>query len=124
MKRPIKRWLCVSRILVAIHLALTGCNSYPAHESALSASNVNTVVETQVINFVGPMDLTIQLKSSDNFETAEMMDNSGKVHHLKQTVAASGVRLANDKGVSIHFKRGEGVVELVKGKPISITEYK
>lgn len=40
-------------------LALTGCNSYPAHESALSASNVNTVVATQVINFVGPMDLTI-----------------------------------------------------------------
>ncbi|WP_216936285.1 MULTISPECIES: MliC family protein [unclassified Acinetobacter] len=105
-------------------LVLTGCNSYPTHESPSLTLNANTTIETQVINFVGPMDLTIQLKSSDNFETAEMIDNSGKVHHLKQTVAASGVRLANDEGVSIHFKRGEGVVELVKGKPISITEFK
>ncbi|TSH73985.1 lysozyme inhibitor [Acinetobacter sp. RF15A] len=108
-------------------LALAGCNSSPPQPTESTPpveSTPSTPAETQVINFVGPMDLTIQLKSSDNFETAEMTDNSGKVHHLKQTVAASGVRLANDQGVSIHFKRGEGVVELVKGKPINITEYK
>lgn len=105
-------------------LALAGCNSSPTQVTSPVESVPSTPAETQVINFVGPMDLTIQLKSSDNFETAEMTDNSGRVHHLKQTVAASGVRLANDQGVSIHFKRGEGVVEFVKGKPISITEYK
>ena len=105
-------------------LALAGCNSYPIQTTNPVESVPSTPAETQVINFVGPMDLTIQLKSSDNFETAEMTDNSGRVHHLKQTVAASGVRLANDQGISIHFKRGEGIVELVKDKPISITEYK
>lgn len=107
-----------------IALALAGRNSYPAKNAPQENSVPSTPAETQVINFVGPMDLTIQLKSSDNFETAEMTDNSGRVHHLKQTVATSGVRLANDQGVSIHFKRGEGIVELVKDKPISITEYK
>ena len=70
------------------------------------------------------MGLTIQLKSSDNFETAVMTDNSDRAMHLKAAIAASGVRLTNDDGVSIHFKNGEGVVELVKGKPINITEYK
>lgn len=107
-----------------ILLALAGCSSYPAKNTNQQNSIPSAPIETQVINFVGPMDLTIQLKSSDNFETAEMIDNSGRVHHLKQTVAASGVRLANDQGVSIHFKRGEGIVELIKDKPISITEYK
>ena len=70
------------------------------------------------------MDLTVELKSSDNFETAEMTDNSGKVYHLKRAISGSGMRLANDDGVSIHFKAGDGVVELVPGKPISITEFK
>jgi hypothetical protein len=53
-----------------------------------------------------------------------MTDNSGMVYRLKQTVAGSGIRLANNNGVSIHFKRGEGVVEFVKDQPISITEVK
>lgn len=107
-----------------IVLALAGCSSYPAENTNQENSIPNATAETQVINFVGPMDLTIELKSSDNFETAEMTDNSGKVHLLKSAVSGSGVRLANNQGVSIHFKRGEGIVELVEGKPISITEFK
>lgn len=107
-----------------IALALAGCNSSPT-QIAMPVENVpNIPTETQVINFVGPMDLTIQLKSSDNFETAIMTDNSDRVIHLKAAVSASGVRLANNDGVSIHFKNGEGIVEFVKDKPINITEYK
>ena len=53
-----------------------------------------------------------------------MIDGSGKVYHLKRAVSGSGVRLANDDGVSIHFKGGEGIVEFEKDKPISITEVK
>ncbi len=123
-----------------VALALAGCNSSP-QETATEATQDNAVtasaavethdqaaasaaVDTQVINFTGPMDLTLELKSSDNFETADLTDNSGKVHHLTRAVSGSGVRLANDEGVSIHFKAGEGVVELVKDKPINITEFK
>lgn len=118
--------------------ALVGCNSAPqeaaqetTQDNAVTASaavedqaTASAPVEAQVINFTGPMDLTIELKSSDNFETADLTDNSGKVHHLTRAVSGSGVRLANDEGVSIHFKAGEGVVELVKDKPINITEFK
>ncbi|QIC70783.1 lysozyme inhibitor [Acinetobacter indicus] len=109
---------------ILLGLALTGCTSTPQNEVVQDKTTNNTPANTQVIYFTGPMDLTLELKSSDNFETAELVDNSGKVHHLKQTIAASGVRLANDQGVSIHFKAGDGVVELVPGKPISITEFK
>lgn len=110
--------------LIAIASTLTGCNSSPIQSTKPVESTPSIPAETQVINFVGPMDLTIQLKSSDNFETAEMTDNSGRVIHLKAAVSGSGVRLANDDGVSIHFKNGEGVVEFVKGRPVNITEYK
>lgn len=110
--------------LFAIALALTGCNSSPIQPTKPVESTPSTPAETQVINFVGPMGLTIQLKSSDNFETAVMTDNSDRAMHLKAAIAASGVRLTSDDGVSIHFKNGEGVVELVKGRPINITEYK
>ena len=104
-------------------ILLTGCNSTPNQTSPVESTS-SASAETQVINFVGPMDLTIQLKSSDNFETATMTDNADRVFHLKAAVSGSGLRLANDDGVSIHFKNGEGIVEFVKDKPISITEYK
>ena len=107
-----------------IALALAGYNSTPTQTTTPVESTPSAPLDTQVINFVGPMGLTIQLKSSDNFETATMTDNSDRVIHLKAVVSGSGVRLANDDGISIHFKNGEGVVEFVSGKPISITEYK
>ena len=107
-----------------IALALAGCNAQPSKE-VVQQPNVETApAEIQVMNFVGPMDLTIQLKSADHFETAEMTDNYGKVYHLKRAVSGSGVRLANDQGVSIHFKGSEGIVEFVKNKAINITEVK
>lgn len=110
--------------LIAIAFTVTGCNSSPIQSTKPVESTPSIPAETQVINFVGPMDLTIQLKSSDNFETAEMIDNSGRVIHLKAAVSGSGMRLANDDGVSIHFKNGEGIVEFIKDKSISITEVK
>lgn len=109
---------------ILLGLALTGCTSTPQNEVVQDKMTNNTPANTQVIYFTGPMDLTLELKSSDNFETAQMTDNSGKNYHLKRAVSGSGVRLANDDGVSIHFKAGDGVVELVPGKPISITEFK
>lgn len=109
---------------ILLGLALTGCTSTPQNDVVQDKTTNNTPANTQVIYFTGPMDLTVELKSSDNFETAEMTDNSGKVYHLKRAISGSGMRLANDDGVSIHFKAGEGIVEFMKDKPISITEYK
>ena len=108
--------------LIATALTLTGCNSSPIQPTKPVESTPSTPAETQVINFVGPMGLTIQLKSSDNFETAELIDNTGKTYQLKAVVAASGIKMANDEGVSIHFKKGEGIVEFKKDQPINIQE--
>ncbi|MEX5444535.1 hypothetical protein WCE14_14460 [Acinetobacter schindleri] len=110
--------------LTLLVLAMTGCTSSPKIETLQDKATSNTSVDTQVLKFSGPNGLLIFLKSSDNFEIALMTDNSGMVYRLKQTVAGSGIRLANNNGVSIHFKRGEGVVEFVKDQPISITEVK
>lgn len=33
-----------------------------------------------------------------------------------------GIKMANDEGVSIHFKKGEGIVEFKKDQPINIQE--
>lgn len=110
--------------LTLLVLAMTGCTSSPKTETLQDKATSNTSSDTQVLKFSGPNGLLIFLKSSDNFETALMTDNSGVVYRLKQTVAGSGIRLANNNGVSIHFKRGEGVVEFVKDQPISITEVK
>ena len=113
------KYLISSALILA--LALVGCSQNPQQGKA----QVSTApIQTQVIHFVGPMDLTLQLKSSDNFETAEMTDNSDRVIQLKAAVSGSGMRLANEDGVSIHFKNGEGIVEFIKDKPIHITEYK
>jgi len=110
--------------LTLLVLAMTGCTSSPKTETLQDKATSNTSADTQVLKFSGPNSLLIFLKSSDNFETALMSDNSGMVYRLKQTVTGSGIRLANNNGVSIHFKRGEGVVEFVKDQPISITEVK
>jgi len=105
-------------------LAVTGCTSNQKTEVLQEKVMNNTSTDTHVINFSGPNGLLILLKSSDNFETAEMTDNTGKVYRLKRTISASGIRLANNDGISIHFKAGEGMVEFVKDQPISIAEYK
>lgn len=125
-------------------LALVGCAdkkeaTTPAEQtSPVTATNTaanetataidQTAPAEQEIHFTGPNDLTIALKTTDNFETATLTDNSDQTYQLKRVVSGSGVRLANEAGVSIHFKNfdglNEGTVELVKDKPIEIKEFK
>ena len=51
-----------------------------------------------------------------------MTDNTGRIFKMRITRAASGIRMSDGKGVTIHFKRGEGMVEFVEGQPIAIQE--
>lgn len=107
-----------------IALALAGCNATQAPKPSSTKDKVVAALHTKVVHFVGPMDLTIKLKTTDNFETAVMTDNSDRTFQMKSVPAASGIRMTDGKGASIHFKKGEGVVELVKGRPIDIKEFK
>ena len=105
----------------------------PATSTNPAANETATTIDQtaqaeQEIHFTGPNDLTIALKTTDNFETAQLSDNSDKTHELKRVISGSGIKLANDHGVSIHFKGTDtgmqGTVELVKDKPIEIKEFK
>lgn len=112
-------------ILPLVAIALLGCNATQGTKPSTTIKDkVVAKINTKVVHFVGPMDLTLQLKSQDNFETAVMTDNADRSFQMKAVPAASGVRMTDGKGVSIHFKNGEGVVEFVKGRPIDIKEFK
>lgn len=129
-----------------VTLALTACTDKNSETQTTATQDNTSMTETtttnttanapvdqvadavKTINFTGPQDLTLELKTTDNFETAQLTDNSDKTHELKRVVSGSGIKLANDDGVSIHFKdfNGvmEGTVELVRDKGIEIKEFK
>ena len=105
-------------------LALAGCNSAPGTAAPADTVRIQAAAPNQTLHFVGPMDLTIQLQTRDNFETAVMTDNADRSFQMKAVPAASGIRMTDGKNTSIHFKNDEGVVEFVPGKPIAVKEFK
>lgn len=117
-------------VLSLVALTLAGCNDTQGTQSTQGTQTpADTVVSeaaapNQVLHFVGPMDLTIQLQSSDNFATAVMSDNADRSFHMKAAPAASGMRMTDGKNATIHIKGDEGTVEFVKDTPISIKEFK
>lgn len=110
--------------LSLITLALAGCSATPSPPTPADNTYAAAAPRNQVLHFVGPMDLTIQLQTSDNFETAVLSDDADRRFLLKATPAASGIRMTDGKNTTIHFKSGEGIVEFVPGKPIAIKEFK
>ena len=111
--------------LAIVAIALTACTAIPSSPSAADqATPVAAAAHTQTLHFVGPMGLTVTLSSQDHFDTAVMTDNADRTFQMRAVPAASGVRMSNGRGVTIHFKNGDGTVEFVPGKPISIQEFK
>ncbi|PID47680.1 MAG: hypothetical protein CR967_03390 [Proteobacteria bacterium] len=88
--------------------------------------SVNNPSRTETIKFIGQYDknIRVRLSSKDHFQTALMSDHLGNKYKLKNAVSGSGVRLANEDGVEIHFKRGEGILRLGKGKKDIFLRYK
>lgn len=78
----------------------------------------------QTLRFVGPMDLAISLSTDDNFATAVMTDNSDRTLEMYSVPSASGVKLEDGEGATIHFKNGEGYVEFSPGNSIDIKEFR
>jgi len=93
-------------------------------ESSKPKQIINVTEEQQLLKFIGPDKQSYILRTTDNFETAELSDQTSKTYQLKQAVSASGLRLANNQGVSIHFKNIKGILELVKGHPINVIKVK
>ncbi len=82
--------------------------------------------KTQTINFtainIGSYNIT--LSSQDEFQTAIFKDNKGREMKLKLAVSGSGTRMVGEDGTQIHFKKGEGVLNLAKSPKDIFLKYK
>lgn len=98
--------------LTAVAL-LSGC----AYMAPKQEAPVAKVIEVQTIDFQAVKDKKYKatLISADNFESAVLTDTKGNKFKLKAAPSGSGTRLANEDGVEIHFKKGEGVINFGKG---------
>ena len=115
----------------ALALVLLGCGSNQLRQSPDSAMNKQAQSEKTITKenaktfyFVDEQGKKLSLSSNDDFNTAVLKDDSGKSYNLKRERAADGIYMENKDGVSIHFKKGEGIVEFIKYKSIPITEVK
>jgi uncharacterized lipoprotein NlpE involved in copper resistance len=119
-------------------LLLVGCNSdKQLNSNVRSATNesVTSIVmpaETSVaeatseviVKYKGSDNKTYELKSSNNFETAVLIDSQGKNYELTYAISGSGMRLEGEDGIYIHTKGEEGTLVLLKDQLIDIQEVK
>lgn len=72
--------------------------------------------------YVGPHDLTISIKTKDNFKTVEMQDNSERIF----TLVNNGLdKFTNENGVTfVKLPKKVAYAELVPGKKIALKEIK
>ena len=108
--------------LALVGIALAACSAPQAPINSATQAGVHQVPSHQVLHFAGPKNLWLTLTTQDTFQTAVMTDNTGRTFQMRIARAASGVRMSDGQGVTIHFKRGEGIVEFVEGQPIAIQE--
>ncbi|MBR8461526.1 hypothetical protein KDE12_01515 [Campylobacter sp. faydin G-105] len=105
-----KKILASSLVALAF---LSGCAT-----SSTNTQPATIAQETYVIHFSGTGNhekYKAVLSSNDNFETAKFNDSMGYKFDMKRAVAASGIRMVSDKGVEIHFAKGEGVLNFGHG---------
>lgn len=90
------------------------------------AGNQELVLDDNIIPaelcYVGSHDLTINVKTKNNFKTIEMQDNSERIF----TLTNNGVnKFTNDQGiVFVKLPKGKAYAELVPGKKIALKEIK
>lgn len=116
-------------IILAMSTLLISCNSKEKDtkveetKQEVTLETENQVNETEVIYLVGDYDLTVTLSTNDGWKTAELVDNSEKLHVLNQKETEEGIYLANDEGVSIRLKEGKGTLILNNGNEINVEEF-
>lgn len=100
---------------------LAGC----AHTDTKQEAQTMQTQNLKTIEFFGEMDKSYKatLKSNDDFMTAKFMDSKGNKHDLKTMPSGSGLLLGNEKGVNVHFSKGEGIITLGKDKEEIFVSY-
>ncbi|BBL20590.1 hypothetical protein FHY67_12645 [Acinetobacter radioresistens] len=84
---------------------------------------INMNEEEQVLKFIDPDNIVVTLKTTNNFENAELTDQRGIVYYLKRVKTKNGIRLENGN-TSIHFNSGSGILKIGQGRPIKVIEVK
>ncbi len=84
---------------------------------------INMNEEEQVLKFIDPDNIVVTLKTTNNFENAELTDQRGIVYYLKRVKTKNGIRLENGN-TSIHFNSGSGILKIGQGHPIKVIEVK
>lgn len=102
-------------LICSAMLLLSGC---------YTATKQPQVAQPVTLKFQDEKGGKISLISSDEFESAIMVDKDGKEYYLKRQPSASGVYLEDENGANIHFKDDGGIVEYKKFDTISITAIK
>ena len=84
---------------------------------ALFSCNNEKMVKTELIKITSQYEMIgetgkVQLETNDGYETAILKINDEE-YRVHEVASGSGVKLATDDGkVAIHFKEGEGVLDL------------
>lgn len=86
---------------------LSGCNAAKQPKSVLDFTTENSGYK-------------FSLASDDNFDTAVMTDSKGDKRILKHVPAADGIKMVDDKGTSVHFKKGYGILNLNGGADTNV----
>ena len=114
--------------LVGCAKETTKTEQLPSSQSTEENKINENVTSEKVINFNGENNFKARLKTTDDFETAELKVNSDKTYNLKRVISGSGISLADERGASIHFKDYsgtiEGTIEITPGEVITIKESK
>ena len=96
--------------LVAVGI-ISGCQSSMKH----SKSIIDFTTDDKNYKF--------SLASDDDFATAVMIDSKGEKRILKNAPTGDGIKMSDDNGTSVQFKKGYGILNLNGGPDVNI-EYK
>ncbi|EAT99410.2 hydrogenase 4 subunit B [Campylobacter curvus] len=115
----------MKKILASSLIALAFLSGCATSNTATQAPSM--AKETKTIEFHGTgyyKDYKATLVSSDLFKTAVFTDSMGYKFDMKHAPAASGIRMVSDKGIEIHFKKGEGILNFGHGQMSLVYEDK
>ncbi|MCI6988221.1 MAG: hypothetical protein MR902_01435 [Campylobacter sp.] len=95
-------------------LLLSGCSS--SNSNATPNGEFSQNIQLQL--FVDDENGLYKLTSTDNFETAKLVDTFGNEYYLKRAPAGSGIYLENGD-TSVHFSSRYAAI-VIEGKEISV----
>jgi hypothetical protein len=106
-------------LCIAAAALFTGCAVLPQYHP--QPERLNQQPAAHQLQLIDAHGAAYALHTKDNFQHALLISPSGQRYTLYQTLSGSGIRLANDQGVIVHFKSDAGYILLHKDQYIEIS---